>query len=193
MTIFLRLTMRILLIAGFSVSTVSQGHDRHVSPYAGQETRKIKSLSAERVADLLAGRGAGYAKAAKLNGVPGPAHVLEMKDAIALTADQERRVRVVHSRMEKEAKVLGAQLVASETKLSEDFASAGVTEDNLRSSLDRIARIESDLRFAHLAAHLEIPKIITWDQIQTYNRLRGYAADPCVSVPKASTGASGGV
>ena len=108
MTIFLRLTMRILLVVGFSVSAVGQDHDRHVSPYAGQKTRKIKSLSAERVADLLVGSGAGYAKAAKLNGVPGPAHALEMKNAIAMTADQERCVRVIHSRMEKEAKMLGA-------------------------------------------------------------------------------------
>jgi hypothetical protein len=180
----LRLAMRILLIAGFSVSAFGQDHGRHVSPYAGQESRPIKSLSAERVADLLAGRGAGYAKAAELNGVPGPAHVLEMKDAISLTVDQERRVRVVHARMEKETKVLGAQLVASETKLNEEFASAVVTADNLRSLLDRIARIESDLRFAHLAAHLKIPEIVTADYIQTYNRLRGYVTDPCVSVPK---------
>ncbi len=161
-----------------------QDHDQHVSPYAGQETRQIKSLSVERVADLLAGRGAGYAKAAELNGVPGPAHVLEMKNAIALTADQERRVRVVHARMEKEANELGAQLVALETELNEGFASAGVTSDILRSQLDRIARIESDLRFAHLAAHLEIPEIVTADQIQTYNRLRGYSTTPCASVPQ---------
>ena len=86
MTIFLRLTMRILLIAGFSVSAVGQDHDWQVSPYAGQENRKNKSLSAERVADLLVGSGASYAKAAKLNGVPGPAHFLEMKNAIAMTA-----------------------------------------------------------------------------------------------------------
>jgi len=180
----IRLAMTILLIAEFSVSAVGQDHGRLVSPYAGQETRQIKSLSAERVADLLAGRGAGYAKAAELNGVPGPAHVLEMKDAIALTADQERRVRAVHSRMAEEAKMLGARLVALEMELNEGFASVGVTSDILRSLLDRIARIESDLRFAHLAAHLEIPGIVTADQIQTYNRLRGYSADPCVSVPR---------
>lgn len=178
-----RLAMTVVLIAGFSVSAFGQDHGRHVSPYAGQEIRRIKSLSVERVADLLAGRGAGYAKAAELNGVPGPAHILEMKDAISLTADQERRVRAIHGLMEKEAKVLGAQLVALETELNDAFASAQATPDSLRSVLGRNARVESDLRFVHLAAHLETPKILTTDQIQTYNRLRGYSSDPCVSVP----------
>ena len=179
-----RLAMTVLLIAGFSVSAFGQDHGRHVSPYAGQEFRRIKSLSVERVADLLAGRGAGYAKAAELNGVPGPAHVLEMKDAISLTADQERRVRALHGHMKNEAKLLGAQLVALETELNEGFASAQVTPEILRSLLDRNARVESDLRFVHLVAHLETPKILTSDQIQAYNRLRGYSTDPCGSVPE---------
>ena len=77
----LRLTVAILLIVGGPISGFAQDHHRHVSPYAGQEVRRIKSLSAERVADLLAGRGAGYAKAAELNGVPGPVHVLEVERA----------------------------------------------------------------------------------------------------------------
>ena len=179
----LGLAMTVLLIAGCSMPAFGQDHGRHVSPYAGQETRPIKSLSAERVADLLAGRGAGYAKAAELNGMPGPAHVLEMKDAIALTANQERRVRAIHGRMEKEARALGARRVALEAELNDGFASARVTPDVLRSLLDRIARIESDLRFVHLAAHLETPEILTADQIRTYNRLRGYSTDPCGSVP----------
>ena len=47
----------------------------HASAYAGQQSRAIKSLSEQDVDDLLAGRGAGFAKAAELNGYPGPAHV----------------------------------------------------------------------------------------------------------------------
>jgi hypothetical protein len=38
------------------------------SPYAGQESRSIKSLSPEEVRGLLDGGGMGFAKAAELNG-----------------------------------------------------------------------------------------------------------------------------
>ena len=37
-------------------------------PYAGMQTRQIKALSAEQIADLKAGRGMGLAMAAELNG-----------------------------------------------------------------------------------------------------------------------------
>ncbi|MEP6771143.1 MAG: hypothetical protein ABI893_05065, partial [Polaromonas sp.] len=42
------------------------------SPYAGQHTRGIKALSEAQTADLLAGKGMEQAKAAELNGYPGP-------------------------------------------------------------------------------------------------------------------------
>jgi hypothetical protein len=38
------------------------------SPYAGQQARDIKALSADEIAALVAGRGLGFAKAAELNG-----------------------------------------------------------------------------------------------------------------------------
>ena len=47
------------------------------SPYAGMQTRAIKALSDQQIADLRAGRGMGMALPAELNGYPGPAHVLE--------------------------------------------------------------------------------------------------------------------
>ena len=41
-------------------------------PYAGQQTRAIKALSDDDIAALRAGEGMGMAKAAELNGYPGP-------------------------------------------------------------------------------------------------------------------------
>src|SRR5947208_295022 len=52
--------------------------DNQSAPYAGQQARSIKSLSAEDVAALLKGEGMGMAKAAELNGYPGPVHVLTL-------------------------------------------------------------------------------------------------------------------
>jgi hypothetical protein len=60
-------------------------------PYAGLEQRPIKALAPERVADLLAGRGASYALAAELNSYPGPRHVLDLAAGLALTPEQVAR------------------------------------------------------------------------------------------------------
>ena len=49
------------------------------SPYAGMQTRRIKALSEQQVADLKAGRGMGLALAAELNGYPGPAHLFRTR------------------------------------------------------------------------------------------------------------------
>ena len=57
-------------------------------PYAGLEGRPIKALSERQVADLKAGRGMGLALAAELNGYPGPSHLVELSDQLALTAEQ---------------------------------------------------------------------------------------------------------
>ena len=59
--------------------------DNQPAPYAGQQARSIKSLSAEDVAALLKGEGMGMAKAAELNGYPGPVHVLTLADELRLT------------------------------------------------------------------------------------------------------------
>ena len=52
------------------------------TPYAGMQTRPIKALSEQQIADLGAGRGMGLALAAELNGYPGPSHVLELADKL---------------------------------------------------------------------------------------------------------------
>ena len=63
------------------------------TPYAGMQTRSIKALSEQQVADLGAGRGMGLALAAELNGYPGPSHVLELADKLNLSTDQRAGVR----------------------------------------------------------------------------------------------------
>ena len=73
------------------------GHSQ-VSKYAGQEGRAIKSLSVDDIAELQRG-GWGLAKAAELNGVPGPAHLLEMKNEVSLTVEQVGSIEVIYADM----------------------------------------------------------------------------------------------
>jgi membrane-associated protease RseP (regulator of RpoE activity) len=153
-----------------AIGAAETGH----SKYAGQHTRTIKSLSADDIAELRRGGGWGLAKAAELNGVPGPAHLLELKDRIPLSADQVRRIEALHAGMKAKAIAEGEKLIALEARLENHFADRSVTDKILRGLLARIAESRRDLRYAHLATHLETPKILSDAQIARYNKLRGY-------------------
>lgn len=181
--------MRICNLGGLvsmmlSFSVLATEPSTHHSPYVGQESRSIKSLSADDVRQLQQGQGWGLAKAAELNGLPGPVHILEMKDEIALSPTQEQAVRALFETMRSQAIPLGQQLIALEQSLDRAFAEGSITPTQLDQSLDEIAKVYKALRYVHLAAHLETPKILTPQQIAQYNRLRGYdSGEPCAAVP----------
>jgi len=182
MRIFL-LTLPFLLL-GLAARADDPGH-AHVSKYAGQETRDIKSLSPDDIAELRRGGGWGLAKAAELNGVPGPAHLLELKDEIALDDAQVSALTELYERMKADAIDPGERLITLERQLEGHFRDGTITDAILRSSLDDIAAARRDLRYIHLATHLQTPTILSADQIRKYNELRGYSKpDPCASVPE---------
>jgi Spy/CpxP family protein refolding chaperone len=144
------------------------------SPYAGQEERDIKALSAQEVADYLTGKGMGFAKAAELNGYAGPKHVLELADELALSAEQRTRTQALFDSMQTKAIALGRRLVDEERKLDRLFASAAVTQAVLQDTVARIGALQADVRTAHLEAHLAQAKILTPEQRNRYIHLRGY-------------------
>lgn len=88
-----------------------------VSPYAGWQGRGIKALSARQIEELSAGRGLGLALAAELNGYPGPGPVLDLGDAIHLTAAQHAAFEALFAAMQAEAQRLGAAILAEEAEL----------------------------------------------------------------------------
>lgn len=153
---------------------VPQAVDAQQSPYAGLETRPIKALAPERVAALLAGEGAGYALAAELNGYPGPRHVLDLADSLALTDEQRVKVTEVFQEMQRTAQQLGRRLVAGEAALDSAFQSGTIGADGLERFVTELAQLEGQLRAAHLAAHLDVTAILTRHQVREYGRLRGY-------------------
>jgi Spy/CpxP family protein refolding chaperone len=160
-------------IFSMTAATAELAHD---NTYAGQHLRDIKALSADDVDGLLSGRGMGFAKAAELNGYPGPLHVLELADELALSAEQRARTDDLFRSMQTEAKALGRALVDAELELNALFASARATPERLSASLDRIASVQAKLRGVHLEAHLEQLRILTPAQNARYAKLRGYGA-----------------
>jgi len=145
------------------------------SPYAGEQSRDIKSLSKEDVAGYIDGKGMGLAKAAELNGYPGPAHVLELADRLVLTPAQRARTGEIFGRMQMRARELGARLVEEERRLDELFASKSVSRQSLAASVNAIAAIHGELRATHLQAHLDQTEILSPTQRAEYSQLRGYA------------------
>ena len=152
----------------------SKAADSVPSPYAGEESRSVKSLSADDVAELRRGGGWGLAKAAELNGMPGPFHLLELKDEIPLTLEQVTAITAIYERMREAAVAEGEHFIAAERALEDAFRAGAVTEKGLRALLADIARSRARLRFIHLSAHLETPALLTDEQIARYDALRGY-------------------
>src|SRR3954452_5238324 len=91
--------------------------DNSAAPYGGQQARTIKALSDDDIAALRKGEGMGMAKAAELNGYPGPAHVLQLAGQLGLSEAQRQDVQVIFDRMSASAKPLGGELLAQEQAL----------------------------------------------------------------------------
>src|ERR1700687_850342 len=73
-------------------------------PYAGQQSRTIKALSDQEVADYVEGRGMGSSKAAELNHYPGPMHVIADSSRLGLTEKQKIEAQSVFDAMSTAAK-----------------------------------------------------------------------------------------
>ncbi len=179
------LTLFVVAISAAAFAAHAEKSEHH-SPYAGQQNRAISSLSNADVEELTRGGGWGLAKAAELNGLPGPAHLLELQDEIGLSPEQVDAITVIRDEMRIEAKRLGAEMIELESALDAGFRSQSFTQKSLRAALDQIARVRGELRFSHLSAHLQTPSVLNESQIARYNQLRGYTSntDPCANVPQ---------
>jgi Spy/CpxP family protein refolding chaperone len=173
----------ILLVAGSAA--MAQHHHRSeamsapspaASPYAGQQAREIKSLSAAQTQDLLAGKGMELAKAAELNGYPGPMHTLELARPLELNDKQKQDTEALLVRHKAEARALGAQLVQAERELDTAFAARRIDAETLAGHTQRIGQLQAALRASHLKTHLQQTQLLTSEQVARYALLRGYTA-----------------
>jgi hypothetical protein len=157
-------------------------------PYAGMQTRDIKSLSPEQMSDLAAGRGMGLALAAELNGYPGPAHVLDLADKLGLSDEQRMKVNQLFESMKSEAVPIGQKLVTAERDLNREFAERTITPERLKAATAAIGAIRGELRNTHLKYHLSTAALLNPDQIHRYAELRGYTA--IATAPSLNSGST---
>ncbi|MBL0726500.1 Spy/CpxP family protein refolding chaperone [Piscinibacter sp. HJYY11] len=173
-----------LLVAGVASGSVAGAmtlvHAEHNpkshthSSYSGMESRAIKALSSEQIADLRAGKGMGASLPAELNGVPGPMHVLELRERLNLTPQQATQLERIVAAMKERAQSLGEQVIGAETRLDRAFASGTADEALVQASAAHIGELQGQLRAVHLVAHLQTKALMSREQVGDYNRLRGY-------------------
>lgn len=181
-----RLCAPVALVLGLAaVPTTAQNHDHGgaEAPYAGFEQREIKNLSLQDIEEIRRGGGWGLALPAELNGRPGPAHLLDLADELELSQEQWEAIAAKHDQMRADAIMAGERFIAAEAAISAAFAGPDVTEAELQDLLAKAAQARAALRFVHLSSHLSTPKVLHADQIRAYAVLRGYAQDPCASIP----------
>jgi Spy/CpxP family protein refolding chaperone len=145
------------VLATCLLATPMQAAEMPATPYAGQQARTIKALSDEDIAALRKGEGMGMAKAAELNGYPGPAHVLTLAPQLGLTESQQRQVAAIFERMSAAAKPLGGELIAHEQVLDQLFAKGEITPDRLAAETTAIGELQGRLRSVRFTRDRSLP------------------------------------
>ncbi|MEM7788599.1 MAG: Spy/CpxP family protein refolding chaperone [Bacteroidota bacterium] len=170
----LRLTLGLalgLLVLPASAQHGGQAAAGHTSPADGLPA----GVSASEANGLRAGAGMGLARAAELNGYPGPLHVLELADALGLTDNQRAESERLRAEMLAEAVPLGEQILAAETHLDALFAGGGASPEAVDRVTTHLGVLRGRLRAAHLRAHVAMRAALTDEQVMEYDRLRGNA------------------
>lgn len=168
----------LVLILALALAPLAQAQH---SPYAGQHTRDIKALSAQEQAELLAGEGMGLAKAAELNGYPGPAHVIQLAEPLQLSHAQLASSQRLMAEHKAAARGIGTELLEAERALDRAFATRRADADAVRQLTDDIGRLQARLRFEHLRTHLAQTALLQPAQIARYAQLRGYTGASATS------------
>lgn len=159
----------LVMAAGAAAAQHGAGH------YADLKDRPVKALSAQQLDDLREGRGMGLSLPAELNRVPGPLHVLELRNMLALSAEQAEQVGRIRDEMRSAARRIGGEIIDGETALERAFSNGAADESVVTSATTRLGRLHGELRAVHLVAHLRTAKLLTPAQIAAYDEARGYA------------------
>jgi Spy/CpxP family protein refolding chaperone len=171
-----------LAVAGPALAQSGHGHQHggaahpHGSSGDAQAHRRVEACLREFDKVVADGRGFGLAFPADQNGYPGPLHVLELKDRLQLTPEQESRMRTLFDGMLAEAKPRAARLADAEARLRRLFADRAADDATVRAAVAAAETARAEVRLAHLLTHLRTRDLLTEAQRQTYQQLRWGAA-----------------
>jgi Spy/CpxP family protein refolding chaperone len=144
------------------------------SPYSALLDTELRGMSEETIDAYRMGSGNGIALPAELNGYPGPRHVLDLADELELTDEQREPIQALYNAMQPEAIRIGEAILAGEAALELAFRDQTIDESSLEAQLTTLGTLQAELRFVHLRTHLATIDILTSEQVERYNILRGY-------------------
>ena len=122
--------------------------------------------------NVASGRGFGMAFVADQNGYPGPLHVLELKDRLTLTGEQEAKVQTMLAAMFAESRPKSERLLEAETELRKLFATGQADEAAVRAAVAEVEKARTEVRLVHLMFHLKTREVLTDEQRSLYHQAR---------------------
>ncbi|PYN37838.1 MAG: hypothetical protein DMD98_04745 [Candidatus Rokuibacteriota bacterium] len=166
--VMLGVVVGIAVTAAAAAASAQHGHGG-----AGAEGHQMAQACATEFEKVVGdGRGFGLAFAADQNGYPGPMHVLELRDRLKLTADQEAKARDLMHAMFAESRPKSVRLLEAEAKLRRLFAERAADEAAVRAAVAEVERARSEVRLVHLLAHLKTRDLLSEDQRRLYHETR---------------------
>jgi Spy/CpxP family protein refolding chaperone len=139
--------------------------------------------------NIATGRGFGMAFVADHNGYPGPLHILELKDQLKLTAEQEAKTQAMMAATLAESRPKSARLLDAEAKLAQLFASGQADEASVRAAVAEVEKARTEVRLVHLMTHLKARDLLTDEQRRLYTEARWNAHRPMAPHGAGSHGA----
>jgi Spy/CpxP family protein refolding chaperone len=158
-------------LLGGAVVTSGQHSHGHGGGHVGGH-RAAQACTTEFETVVGEGRGFGLAFAADQNGYPGPMHVLELKDRLALTAEQEAKARALMQAMFAESRPKSRRLLEAEAALRRLFAGTSADDAAVRAAVADVERARSEVRLVHLLTHLKTRDVLTAEQRRIYHEAR---------------------
>ena len=163
------------LAAGLAGVAFAQGSAHH-GPHGGTGDPAPHALAQacdgafeETVRD---GRGFGMAFVADQQGYPGPLHVLELKDRLRLSRDQEAKAQALLAAMFAESRPKSARLLNAEARLRQLFAAGRPDEAAVRTAVGEVETARADVRLVLLLFHVKMRDALTDEQRRVYQEAR---------------------
>ena len=114
--------------------------------------------------ELMKGDAQAYIALAERNKFPSPEKILSLKDQLALTKDQVRKIDEMMKNHPVAVTVKGQDIIEAEEDLNRLFETGNINEKMLRSKLERIGKLRAELRFSHLQIYLKVKQILSTNQ-----------------------------
>jgi Spy/CpxP family protein refolding chaperone len=105
-------------------------------------------------------------------------HVLELRERLKLSPDQETKARELMHAMFAESRPKSAELLEAESTLRRLFAARSADEASVRAAVAEVERLRADVRLVHLLTHLKTRELLTETQRRIYHEARWGAREP---------------